>query len=366
MALAVRAHDITKATRELWQTPRLDRCSARLDQIAASLGELERYLDVRQLPFDRVHLQGVLTGLEHPWLQWLCVSEAVRWWDYAATALTDPLLAFRTALLVSHAEVSHVSARLGVRAGADSANFRNSTEEGWWLQDLPSLIEDCGPGARYIREYLACCAFLSFRQDHPEILDVALLAGPKPPHEALVLCKLLGCEVLTTAEVGFRWRRRAGSVSPGAVSHHVGSSQRLAVAPTGNQPESVQNPSAGPRSKVTLTDIRARVAAQLERGGAPDLNQVAHLMGLSSRTLQRILATAGTTFMELLDAARFCRAKELLAEHAFRVEDVGRRLGFADAVAFRRAFRRWTGTTPAAFRAANRTSQDQEERKPAG
>jgi AraC-like DNA-binding protein len=79
---------------------------------------------------------------------------------------------------------------------------------------------------------------------------------------------------------------------------------------------------------------------------------VASLFSMHSRTLRRRLADSGTTFKALADQERFSLSEEMLANTALEVGQIAASLDYADASAFTRAFRRWTGTTPAAWRAA--------------
>jgi len=84
---------------------------------------------------------------------------------------------------------------------------------------------------------------------------------------------------------------------------------------------------------------------------AADLPTIANTLGVAPRTLRRRLAGEATTFQALLDERRRTRAEALLDEGA-PVVDVAAEVGFSDPAAFRRAFRRWTGLTPAAHRRA--------------
>jgi AraC-like DNA-binding protein len=83
--------------------------------------------------------------------------------------------------------------------------------------------------------------------------------------------------------------------------------------------------------------------------GVTDADLIAARLHLSSRTLRRHLAAEGASLRHLVDEARRSKAIELLTLHHLSVEQVALRLGYADAAAFIRAFRRWTGTTPAAY-----------------
>ena len=75
------------------------------------------------------------------------------------------------------------------------------------------------------------------------------------------------------------------------------------------------------------------------------------------RTLNRRLAGFGTTFRELVDESRYEAARQMLESSAMEVREIAAWLGYADASAFTRAFRRWSGTTPALWRAETKTGR---------
>jgi AraC-like DNA-binding protein len=88
--------------------------------------------------------------------------------------------------------------------------------------------------------------------------------------------------------------------------------------------------------------------------GHGSVGQVAALFSMHSRTLNRRLNEAGTRFRRLVDEVRFEVAGQMLRDTALRIDEIAAALAYADASAFTRAFRRWSGTTPAAWRAAQR------------
>lgn len=94
------------------------------------------------------------------------------------------------------------------------------------------------------------------------------------------------------------------------------------------------SPSVTQRVRTTIAD------------GVTDAGLVAARLHLSARTLRRHLAAEGTSFRALVEEARRTEAVELITLHHLSVEQAALRLGYADAAAFIRAFRRWTGTTP--------------------
>jgi AraC-like DNA-binding protein len=86
----------------------------------------------------------------------------------------------------------------------------------------------------------------------------------------------------------------------------------------------------------------------------PSMEEVAAERHVTERTLRRQLRAEGTGFRQLLDEVREALAHELLAVAGLGVEQTAGRVGFAEPASFVHAFRRWTGTTPGAYRDAHR------------
>lgn len=104
------------------------------------------------------------------------------------------------------------------------------------------------------------------------------------------------------------------------------------------------------RLEATRT-LRGRVeAALLSSLPAWDVGAagIARLLGLSRQTLFRRLRVEGTTFEQVRDDLRCRLAREHLAEPGATVGEVAYHLGFSEPAAFSRAFKRWTGESPAA------------------
>ena len=98
-----------------------------------------------------------------------------------------------------------------------------------------------------------------------------------------------------------------------------------------------------------VTDVRREVAAQLANDRAR-VDAVADALGLSTRTLQRKLAEAGTNFQAVHDAARQSLAEALLRDSPLNLTDVAFMLGYREQSSFNRACRDWFGNTPARTR----------------
>jgi len=82
----------------------------------------------------------------------------------------------------------------------------------------------------------------------------------------------------------------------------------------------------------------------------PTLEQVADAMHLTPRTLIRRLQREQTAYKEVLQKLRRDYAERLLQDARLNVAEVAEILGYREAANFSRAFRRWHGTTPAAWR----------------
>ncbi|EHH03592.1 AraC-type DNA-binding domain-containing protein [Agrobacterium tumefaciens CCNWGS0286] len=104
------------------------------------------------------------------------------------------------------------------------------------------------------------------------------------------------------------------------------------------------------REAAEITESVERVLKQKLQDRI-NVTKVARELGMSERTLRRRLAESGVSFQGLLDGLRKNRSLELLANPQMSVEQIAFAVGFTDPHNFRRAFRRWTGTTPGLLRA---------------
>ena len=77
---------------------------------------------------------------------------------------------------------------------------------------------------------------------------------------------------------------------------------------------------------------------------------VSRALAVSRRTLSRRLAEEGTSFRQILDDVRADFARALLQDRTLSIADIAFFLQYSEPAVFHRAFRRWTGVTPRAFR----------------
>lgn len=99
------------------------------------------------------------------------------------------------------------------------------------------------------------------------------------------------------------------------------------------------------------------VIEQLIPEGRSGIESAAMIVGMSVRTLQRRLAETGVSYSELVDEVRLASALILIDDRSIKLCEVARKLGYADAANFDRAFKRWTGFSPSQVRAFDRKAR---------
>jgi AraC-like DNA-binding protein len=109
-----------------------------------------------------------------------------------------------------------------------------------------------------------------------------------------------------------------------------------------------------PAGQDAVTELRRVLAARVS-GGDTRVSAVARVLGTSARTLQRQLAAAGASYREILDESRCQAAERHLADASLSIAEVSWLIGYSEPSAFHRAFKRWRGTSPQAFRQQQRT-----------
>jgi AraC-like DNA-binding protein len=91
-----------------------------------------------------------------------------------------------------------------------------------------------------------------------------------------------------------------------------------------------------------------------EQPGAVSAAMLAEAFQLTERALRRRLLELGTGLREILDETLHDMARHALEERGVSIQEISFRLGYSEPSAFHRAFKRWTGMTPAEFRSGAR------------
>ncbi|XSG82965.1 MAG: AraC family transcriptional regulator ligand-binding domain-containing protein [Methyloligella sp. ZOD6] len=133
---------------------------------------------------------------------------------------------------------------------------------------------------------------------------------------------------------------RAGVVFPAALLELPNPSP-----PAGREPD---YPAVPPETELAAV-VRHIMLLQIDQGEA-GIDRVAGRLGLTRRTLQRRLSEEGLSFEGLAQTTLRDRACDLLKESGVPITAIAFELGYSDPAHFTRAFRRWTGETPQAWR----------------
>ena len=215
---------------------------------------------------------------------------------------------------------------LTLRGGALAFRARDAGIE------LPAPAQEYTFGALIVRARI--CAGAAWRPDAVE------LTFPEPEHAPLHR-RVFGCEVrCRCAEARLVLSREAleapvQGADPALLGVLEDHARRLV--------------SELPVDDDLVSRVRAAIAEELT-GGEPSTARIARRLAMSERTLQRRLQERRRTVAELLDETRAAVAKAYLRDRGMSLAEVAFLLGFSDQSAFTRAFRRWTGDTPGAWR----------------
>lgn len=110
-------------------------------------------------------------------------------------------------------------------------------------------------------------------------------------------------------------------------------------------------------SRADPTRVRA-LAAELALTGPLTVGRIAERLGTSSRTLQRHLAQQGVSLRTVVEESRLEIARVLLCKTDLSVQEIAARTGYSTPSGFARAFARWAGFAPRAYRRAGELDRE--------
>lgn len=127
----------------------------------------------------------------------------------------------------------------------------------------------------------------------------------------------------------------------------------------------IKNPMADSGSRTIAEEICRQRCADIEQsrgrsdwvtrvlrtaeGSRPTQAELAKLLNMSPRTLERALAREGASFKGLYEQVGLERACEMLAERRLSISAIAERLGYSHIGAFSRAFKRRSGVAPSEY-----------------
>jgi AraC-like DNA-binding protein len=209
--------------------------------------------------------------------------------------------------------------------------------DGTWMVDHranPNLV----PEVTEITFALLICGSRAFLD--PSFVQ-ALHVTHKAPAYAAEYARVFQCPVTFDSH----WN--AGRFKPGALDWPIAAHPRYVFGILAKHADDLLETLE--TAKTTKGRVEAQIAPILHTGEA-SMATVAKALGASRQTLFRRLRDEGTTFEQVLDGLRQRLARDYLAGERVSVEEAAYLTGFSDATAFARAFKRWTGVTPKAFR----------------
>lgn len=103
-----------------------------------------------------------------------------------------------------------------------------------------------------------------------------------------------------------------------------------------------------------VTRVKVSITDSLPSGQVTE-DQIAGKLNLSRRSLQRKLQEQSTSYREVLEETRKELASQYMADQSYSISEITYLLGFSDPSNFNRAFRRWKGVSPRAWRNRKQT-----------
>ncbi len=101
--------------------------------------------------------------------------------------------------------------------------------------------------------------------------------------------------------------------------------------------------------ETTVMRVKAKLIDRLP-SGAVTQEEIAEILHMSLRTLQRKLGEEDTTYKRVLEETRRELAERYIEDASLTLSEITYLLGFSDASSFSRSFKRWTGVAPSLFR----------------
>ena len=272
-------------------------------------------------------------------------------WQVASEATGDPAIALRVSTMVG-VDTLGIIGHLVLESKSRREAFDLGTELSWLLwEGFESDFEiegevafvrchiDRDPYAgRFVTEFGVGFLVTIGRAYGGEPLE-ARFSYPAPPH-ADEYEQILGVPVrFDVGENGVLFR----IPMPDTLNPAADSTLRLLLERYADEQIS-QMPSGTSFSQR----VRSCIRSMLPEGGLT-ADAVATQLQTSESTLRRRLRDEGTSYREIVKEVRMDLACHYLAAEERDIADVALILGFSDQSTFTRAFRKWTGQTPADF-----------------
>lgn len=217
------------------------------------------------------------------------------------------------------------------------------TDEGTWFEDRRADPNDFPETSEAVFARLVAHHEHNF-PERPPFVKLVHLTHEAPAHRA-------DYERIIKAPLIFGSDRNAALIDESWLDAHPPSADKYVFGIFSAHAEALLKSLEGAKS------VRGRLESLLIpmlHLGDVNMDDIAARMGLSRATLYRRLKDEGTSFAKTLDALRFRMAEYYLSGEKASIGEVAYLIGFSDAAAFSRAYKRWTGMSPRAARSAGR------------
>jgi len=193
-------------------------------------------------------------------------------------------------------------------------------------------------------EFTVVVAVLNLRAETDGKFNPECVSFAYEPDDAVDMEKILSCKVRT----GASWT----GVAIGKESWTLALRRRDAVLQELLRRQADELMKRMPADEGFRSEVRRALARRIA-GGDSRIGSVARELATSARTLQRRLAEQGSSYQSLVKLARCEAAEQYLSDRSLSIAEISYLLGYSEPSALHRAFKRWKGTTPQAFRDAN-------------
>jgi len=222
-----------------------------------------------------------------------------------------------------------------VSVAKDGAVYNYVLYEGYSDEEVAPLIE------AHIASLLAYTNFLSFRPNKGSSLIKEVLFRHSPQTDTSKYKEFFGLDVKFNQQVN------SFSFDPIILGYVIPGADSRIVSRAIMELDAIQS------SRRNERQFSSEVYDLIKEGfygTLPTASDAASYFAMSMSTFQRRLKEESSTFKGLVEQVRMDKAEVHLADLRLNLADVAARLGFSDAPAFFKAFKRWTGETPADYR----------------
>ena len=205
-----------------------------------------------------------------------------------------------------------------------------------------------GPDTPFSAEFTVTLNVLHFRKETDNQLRAAYASFRHEPDDVAEMERVLDCPVHARASWnGWALTREAW---------HLPLRRRDAVLSNLLQAQAEEAIARLPAVEDVVLDLRRALASRIA-GDDTRIEAIARTLGTSARSLQRRLAAAGLSYRQLLDAGRREAAERYLSDSQLSIGEIAYLVGYSEAAAFNRAFRRWCHERPQVFRQRRRQAR---------